>query len=153
MCHRSRYSSARSHKRHQSSLSDSDTGLVHRNGASKNNKRYAEPPIVSPGNSAIICGKNLNDFANDFSIRYLLVPQIIAPESTVREDIALPQSPLVLSTGPQSPLVLSTVNYIQAEVIEPKAGWIAHLKWRMFGSIKKVLVRRKEALEFLHCSD
>ena len=57
------------------------------------------------------------------SLRFF--PQIIAPESTVREDIALPQSPLVLSTGPQSPLVLSTVNYIQAEVIEPKAGWIA----------------------------
>ena len=61
----------------------------------------------------------------------------------VREDIALTQSPLVLST----------VNYIQAQVIEPKAGWIAPPKMEFFGSIKKVLVRTKETIEFLHCSD
>ena len=36
----------------------------------------------------------------------------------VREDIAVPQSPLVLST----------VNYIQSEVKDPKAGWIASPK-------------------------
>ena len=68
---------------------------------------------------------------------------IIAPESMVREDIALTQSPLVLST----------VNYIQAEVIDPKARWIAPPKMEFFGSIKKVLVRTKETIEFLHCSD
>ena len=41
--------------------------------------------------------------------------EALSPELTVREDIALSQSPLVLSTA----------NYIQSEVKDPKAGWMA----------------------------
>ena len=48
--------------------------------------------------------------------------EALSPELTVREDIALPQSPLVLST----------VNYIQSEVKDPKAGWMAPPKMETF---------------------
>lgn len=42
----------------------------------------------------------------------------LSPELKVKEDTALPQFPLVLLT----------VNYIQAEDKEPKAGWTAPLQ-------------------------
>ena len=48
--------------------------------------------------------------------------EALSPELEVREDIALPQSPLVLST----------VNYIQSEVKDPKAGWVAPPKMENF---------------------
>ena len=65
------------------------------------------------------------------SLRFF--PLIITPESTVREDIALSQSPLVLST----------VNYTQAEVIEPKAGWIAPPKMENFWLCQKGFSKNK----------
>ena len=48
-------------------------------------------------------------------VKPMLGIEALSPELTVREDIALPQSPLVLST----------INYIQSEVKDPKAGWMA----------------------------
>ena len=48
--------------------------------------------------------------------------EALSPELMVREDIALPQSPLVLST----------VNYIQSEVKDLKAGWMAPPKMENF---------------------
>ena len=53
--------------------------------------------------------------------------EALSPELTVREDSALPQSPLVLST----------VNYIQSEVKDPKAGWMAPPKMENFLAASK----------------
>ena len=48
--------------------------------------------------------------------------EVLSPELTVREDIALSQSPVVLST----------VNNIQSEVKGPKAGWMVLPKMENF---------------------
>ena len=55
-------------------------------------------------------------------VKPMLGIEALSPELTVREDIALPQSPLVLST----------VNYIQSEFKDPKAGWMAPPKMETF---------------------